>query len=311
MSWFLQHNTETNGTALVIGAMNLDVLATSTAAAIADDSNPGETGFYPGGVGRNIAEGLARLGIDVRLMSVIGNDEAGKQLLRQCQRAGLATDGIVQLDQQRTSSYVAINDSDGGMLYAISDMKILDQMTAELFPGLEEQISAATVCVIDCNLPEELISSIVGAAGSCAVVAESVSTAKCHRVKSVLPSLALLKVNRLEAAALVQAPAGVSERELVTALLAMGPQAVLMTLGSRGALFVCEDQYCEVAAPVVEHIASVNGAGDALLAGLIAAKMQGRCTREALRWGATAAGLSLSTRSACSELMTIESMVTL
>ncbi len=308
MAWSLQQSAPLTGKALVIGAMNLDVVATAAKAAVRDDSNPGVTGFYAGGVGRNIAEGLARLGIDTTLLSAVGNDDAGQQLLHSGEQAGFATGSVVRLDQHHTSSYVAVNDSDGSLLYAISDMAIVDQMSDALFPDLAGQIAGAGVCVIDANLPAALIARSVALAGNCALVADAVSTAKCVRLQPVLASLALLKVNRQEAATLTGGAPEDSVGTLLSALLALGPEAVLMTLGQQGAILAVGDNVFEIAAPQVAVLSSVNGAGDALLAGLVAATLHGHTETEALRWGAVAAAMSLSTPGACCKTMTIESM---
>lgn len=294
--------------ALVVGAMNLDVLAVAGNTAIAADSTPGAVGYYAGGVGRNIAEGLARLRVETRLVSAVGFDGAGQQLLSSCERAGIIIDDIHQLADCQTSSYVAVNDQHGEMLYAISDMRIFDELTPDKFPGLAERVASSQTCVIDCNLPEACIATIVSNVTG-KLIADAVSASKCVRLKKVLPFISLLKVNRLEAATLTSSDETEETDVLLSKLLQAGTESVLMTLGAEGAILASASGVTRVDAPRASVIRNVNGAGDALLAGVVAAFLHGKAEVEALQWGTKAAGFSLATDSACSEKMTLENMV--
>src|SRR5580692_1363365 len=75
--------------AVVIGGANVDVKARSTDRARPATSNPGWASMTPGGVGRNIAENLARLGVRTFLVSAIGRDALGDTLLGQTVAAGV------------------------------------------------------------------------------------------------------------------------------------------------------------------------------------------------------------------------------
>ena len=66
---------------VVIGGANMDFKSRTLGAAIPTTSNPGTTQQAVGGVGRNIAENLARLGISVSLISAVGRDALGDILL--------------------------------------------------------------------------------------------------------------------------------------------------------------------------------------------------------------------------------------
>ena len=65
----------------VIGGANMDVKAKAFAPLMPAVSNPGQLELRPGGVARNIAENLARLGVPVSLLSRIGRDALGDAVL--------------------------------------------------------------------------------------------------------------------------------------------------------------------------------------------------------------------------------------
>ena len=60
---------------VVIGGANMDICGTSHDNLLLGDSNPGKVRTSAGGVGRNIAENLARLGSDTRLMTAVGKGQ--------------------------------------------------------------------------------------------------------------------------------------------------------------------------------------------------------------------------------------------
>ena len=289
---------------VVIGAMNLDVIATAGQPAQADDSTPGNIGFYAGGVARNIAEGLTRLSVDTSLHSIVGGDFAGAQLLALCQTAGMCCEHIVTSKNGATPVYVSMNSHDGSLLHAVSDMSLIDRWQ---MPQLSAP-SKAGLCVIDANLPQSVIEDIVTLYQYTPLVAEAVSVSKCRRLQNVLPALELLKVNRHEAAVLVDAGEQVSTEVVGKKLLELGPRKVLMSLGADGAMLfekragVVDVIHTEAA---LAEVVSVNGAGDALTAGFLAAMLRGKDSATCLQWGVEAAGLSLECFSACSELLSV------
>ena len=58
----------------VIGGVNMDISGTPAGPLRAGASNPGRVTLAPGGVGRNIAENLRRMGRRVSLVSILGED---------------------------------------------------------------------------------------------------------------------------------------------------------------------------------------------------------------------------------------------
>ena len=121
--------------AVVIGGANMDICGCSHDNLRIGDSNPGRVRTSAGGVGRNIAENLARLGTDTRLLSAVGNDQYGHHLLEVSQRAGVDVRQVLVLEGQATSCYLSLHDGSGEMSCAVNDMAIIDQLTpARLTP---------------------------------------------------------------------------------------------------------------------------------------------------------------------------------
>ena len=66
---------------VVIGGANVDIGCTPYNELIPEDSNPGRITITFGGVGRNIAHNLANLGVNTKLITAVGNDPFGNEIL--------------------------------------------------------------------------------------------------------------------------------------------------------------------------------------------------------------------------------------
>jgi ribokinase len=106
--------------------------------------------------------------------------------------------------------------------------------------------------------------------------------------------LDLLVVNRGEAADILGLPeTGLDAAAAARALRAMGPRAVIVTLGADG---VAGDDGAPFAQPAQRvGVASSHGAGDAFLGALCAEWLRGAALRDAARFGQVAAALTVAT----------------
>jgi 1-phosphofructokinase family hexose kinase len=75
--------------------------------------------------------------------------------------------------------------------------------------------------------------------------------------------------------------------EALARMHAMGPEAVILSLGSRGALGVSPEGLFEALAPRVDSLCPI-GAGDALAAAFAWSRDKGKSFSDALRWGVAA-----------------------
>ncbi len=106
---------------VVIGGANVDVRARSTSRAVPATSNPGTVTLPPGGVGRNVAENLARLGTPVQLVAAVGRDDLGDRLLAETAAAGVDVDNVVRTDAADRHLHRRPR-RDGELVVAVSDM---------------------------------------------------------------------------------------------------------------------------------------------------------------------------------------------
>ncbi len=171
---------------IVIGGANLDIKAKSLEVNHFGTSNPSRITSSPGGVGRNIAHNLARLGADVGLIAVLGSDHQGEAVLEATRSAGVDF-SRVRINAPATGTYIAVLNPDGELVTAMNDMRAADLVTPELIAEFQNDILAAKFVVADCNLPIATLEAIAELARDKLFI-EPVSVPKSAKLKALLRS---------------------------------------------------------------------------------------------------------------------------
>lgn len=289
--------------ATAVGACHLDRKARAESAFVAGASNPVALRCCPGGVARNVAENLARLGAEVALVSRLGRDGEGEALLAALGGLPLELGGVTRSDTAPTAFHLIALEPDGEMLVAVADMRIYDEMTPALLQSLPAELWDVDAVFADCNLPAETLGWLAGLrSDSVCLAVNGVSPAKAMRLRPLLDCCDLLFVNRQEAAALLERPAeGLDAEVAAAALRAAGVGEVAMTLGAAGLCLASEEE--TVVLPSFENrVVDITGAGDALAAAYLAARLGGLGLAAAGRRALAAAQLTV----ACAESVSPE-----
>ncbi|MDO4989196.1 MAG: PfkB family carbohydrate kinase [Eubacteriales bacterium] len=295
--------------AAVVGGVNIDIGGTARAPLVMGDSNPGAVRFSLGGVGRNIAHNLSLLGVDVRLLTALGEDLWASRIEGSCALLGIDLTGSLIVPEASTSTYLYLAGPEGDMALAVSDMDIYDRLTpAALEPRLP-WLEQAQVLVLDANLPAETIAWLCGRV-TVPLFADAVSAAKAGRLKGVLGKLHTLKPNRLEAE-LLSGVAIHDERSLhraADALLGTGLRRVFISLGADGVLAADADTRLRLPAAHGEHV-NTTGCGDAFLAALVWAQLRGLGLADSARAGVAAAGIAMADAGTVSPRMSAQAVL--
>ena len=282
---------------VVIGGANVDVKARSTGHAVSRTSNPGTAVLGAGGVGRNIAENLARLGTSTHLVTAVGTDPLGDQLVASTREAGVGVEHVARLDVP-TGCYTAVLDHDGELLVAIASMAATEAIGAAEVEAAADLISGAALLVLDGNLGTAALDTARGLAGDVPLVLDPVSVPKAERVRGYLDGnhpWHLLTPDYLELAALTGRPA-TYERQVVDAcrhLHDRGVTWVWVREGERGSLLSGPEGTTHLPA-LPTRVTDVTGAGDAMLAAWCHGVLGGRTPLDAARLGHAAASVTIA-----------------
>jgi pseudouridine kinase len=260
---------------------------------IAGTSNPvaGHRAF--GGVARNVAENLARLEVDVSLISILGDDEAGHAVLRHLHDLGVDASRVVTTREKPTAEYVAVLGPGNGLVFGLADMDIFGLVTTAHLERAWPHLASASWVLADCNMPSEVLAHLVarrqGARFKLAF--DAVSTPKVRRLPHDLAGIDLLFLNKDEADAYLEDDV-LTPAEAAQALRARGAREVVVTLGSGGAL-VAGDAGVELVAAVPAQPLDVTGAGDAMIAATLCRLLAGEKLASAVRVGGLLAALTI------------------
>ena len=191
---------------LVLGASIMDIFGFSTSNYRAYNSTPGKIKMSFGGVCRNIAENSARIGINTKFLSVLGDDECGKSILEHSREIGYNMEDSMIIKGASTPTYLAILDENGEMVSAISDMKSLNAMTEEFIDSKKELIKNAKYVVVDSDNPKILSYILKNFSKETNFILDPESAEKATWVKDMIKDFHTIKPNRHEAEILAGFP---------------------------------------------------------------------------------------------------------
>lgn len=260
----------------VIGASNIDLIGFSKETLIYKDANIGTLETILGGVGRNIAENLSYLEVDVEFLSVFADDVFSKTILDSCSKLGISTEHSITVKDSSTSTYIAILDSDNDLAVGLSAMDIYNTIPDSFILNNLETISKNTYCLIETNMPISILELVTSELPDVRFALEAVSSKKALKAKSILDKVYILKCNLLEAELLsdIKVEYEQDSEKLVAYFLALGIKKVFITMGRDGVVYGDSNGIWIEAVNIIPPV-NTNGAGDAFMSGILYGELQG------------------------------------
>ena len=196
------------------------------------------------------------------------------------------------------------------MQLAVSDMDIYENLTPRVLESRHQLLDGSQVVVLDTNLPSE---SIQWVAENCRapIFADPVSTAKAEKLRPVLGKLHTLKPNRLEAELLSGVPITDDDSlyRAADALLETGLHRVFISLGADG-VFAADHSGQKRKLPALKgNIVSTTGCGDAFMAALAWAYLQGSDLEKSARAGRAASTVTMASAETISAAMSEQALL--
>jgi pseudouridine kinase len=276
----------------VIGGANMDIIALSNTSIKMRDSNPGKVIYSPGGVGRNIAENLARMGTTVRLIAAVGKDAFGRDILAQATECGIDTRYCLVLADTLTSTYMAIVEPDGEMAVAIAADAA--RLTPANLDWHTETIRRSPIVLMDANLDEDTIGVLCTRFPEPDIYIDTISCAKAIKIKNHIGKFHTIKLNALEVTLLAGHPVETEEdiERAAADFIAQGAKRIVISMGPRGLYYrTATERVRYEVDPITPK--NATGAGDALMAGIIYCTLRGLSAQETVRYAHAMAVMAL------------------
>jgi pseudouridine kinase len=274
------------------GAAHVDLIAQAEETLVPFSSTPGRIMRAVGGVASNVARQLARRQVSVAMVSQIGQDREGDFVCEALNQAGVNTDHILRQVQVPTGCYLAIEDTAGDLAMAVSDTHALLSMDARDLFAAGLQCTNSRHWFLDANLTSGMITELTAIDHHPPVALDAVSVSKAVRLRAKLTEHALIFCNKDEAEALLDQKFG-STWDAGQAMAAQTIKASVITDGPRALCVQSGTAVDLIKVPPVE-VASVTGAGDALIAGTLAGLIEGMPLPTACLRGISAAAQQLT-----------------
>ncbi|MGW4482576.1 ribokinase [Amycolatopsis sp. NPDC004368] len=270
---------------LVVGSANADlVVPVDHRPAGGETVLGGDTVLSPGGKGANTAVAAGRLGASVALLGAVGSDAYGALLRDSLAGAGVSLEHLRTVDRPTGIAYITVTpDGENSILVSPGANSALQpsDVTESVFSGV-------SVVVLSLEVPLPTVSRAVSlAAAAGATVLLNLSPA-AELPASTLRAVDVLLINEHEAAYLLGSPSADP-----AGLLALGPRAAVVTLGSRGAVVITTEGTVSVSSPAVEAV-DTTGAGDAFSGALAASLASGASLADAAHRAAAVAAFSVT-----------------
>lgn len=266
---------------LCIGSVLWDVIGRTTIPMRLGADVPGRITRLPGGVAMNIAMTLRRFGLTPAILTAIGVDAEGHELMADVARMGIITDHVYRSDDLPTDRYMAV-EAPNGLIAAIADAHSLEAAGRKIMLpladgrlGSEERPWRGPVA-LDGNLTPELLQEIAASPlfAQADLRVAPASPGKAERLLALIghPS-ATLYVNLEEAGLLCQTLFETAESAAM-GLIRRGAHRVLVTDGGRMAAEALGDDVITATPPEV-LVTRVTGAGDTFMAAHIVSERDG------------------------------------
>lgn len=285
---------------LCIGSVLWDVIGRSASHMRQGSDVPGRITRLPGGVAMNIAMTLSRFGLHPVLLSAIGRDAEGEDLVAACRQLGMRTEYLYRSEDLPTDRYMAVEGANG-LIAAIADAHSLEAAGARILtPVLDGPLGAPDIpyqglVALDGNLTPSLLSDIATSDAFCRADLR-VAPASPGKAERLLPFLThgrgTLYVNLEEAGLLCQTRFE-DAATAANALIERGAARVLVTDGANPCTLCDATTRISLTPPEV-MVTRVTGAGDTFMAAHIAAEANGITGEPALRRALDAAAAHVS-----------------
>ena len=294
--------------AVLIGGVNRDITSRfHQKAMFLAESHPAIIARHDGGVARNIAEVLGRLGIPTSLIGAFGDDAESRAMATHLISKNVDLSHAVFAENCGADTFIAVHDHKGELVTAMNQMTLIEMITPRYVEAKSEVICHADFVICDCNLSSETLQAIASMNRNGALVIDAVSAAKIPKITGIESHIDILKLSRNEAIALCDAPPDTTIEALIHLLGARGITQLLISDGANGFAINDGDTIHHLTA-ISTQAQSVTGAGDCLLGGYIYGLATGHNVLASSGFGRQAAYLSTRTIAAIPDDMSADNI---
>ncbi|MBQ8110585.1 MAG: sugar kinase [Clostridia bacterium] len=293
---------------LVIGAVFVDVKGFAREKYMPEGRNVGDVQVTAGGVCRNVAEDLAKLGKAPRFVSMVDDSALGREVRDGLAALGVGVEHVISAEKGM-GMWLAILDENGDLAGSISRQPDFSALEAYLSERGDEIMAGADGVALEFDMNAAISARVLALAKKHGKPIYSIvgNMGVILQHPEYLHDVTCFICNELEASRLFrQELAGAAPEAMLEALrrgsAVAGIPAMVITMGPQGSVYVDnrtgEFGYCP---PQEVEVVDTTGAGDAFFSAAVAALMDGAPLSQAVQEGTRLAARTLQVAGSCAE----------
>ena len=267
--------------------------------------NLGSVQVVHGGVSRNVVENFANLGMPVTFASMLEDSAFGRDVARRLRGAGADLSHMLTVEDNGLGMWLVVLDEKGSLAGSISRMPDTSQLEDSLLENGEQIIAEAENVVLEIDLSERIARHVLDMAQrhgkKVYAIVGNMSVILAH--PEFLRRTDCFICNEIEAGRLFASeavPAFSPEQMLEylpVAARTAGIPSMVVTMGANGAVYYDgADGSAGICPPYPATVVDTSGAGDAFFSGTVMGLTRHLPLREALRYGAKLASLTIESK---------------
>ena len=276
---------------VVLGTVFVDIKGFPNDAYSPTGRNAGWVEIVHGGVGRNVAEDIANMELRPKLVSIVDDTASGAEVLAKLRDHKVNTDHVL-VRPDGMGLWLAVFDNEGDLAGSISKRPDMDALAELLEEKGDEIFADADSIVVEIDMDREIIKQVFRFARkySKKVFAVVSNMTIAAERRDFLQSVDCFVCNQQEAGILFVAdysgmtPAELTE-ELVDRIEKANIPSMVVTMGSRGAVYARADGSYGYCPPHTVRVRDTTGAGDAFCAGVAIGLTYGKTLLESVKIG--------------------------
>ncbi len=283
----------------IVGAAIMDLMGFTNYDIKIADSVPGSWKEAPGGVGRNIAENLTRLGIPTSLITAFGDDPFSKMLIADALQSGIELSHCLHIKGGKAATFLAILDKDHDLHTGIAALDIIQKLDINCLKNRQEILEDASIIIADTNIPKATLKWLSENPSLPQVYLDLVSMKLAEKVKSFYGNFHSIKANKYEAELLTGITLNTKEDFKFAAekMIDQGLERIFITAGADG-VFYSDKNDMGWAKPLMVEVKNTTGAGDAFMSGIAFASIHHQPIIKCAYSGLAAAAIALKSTKA-------------
>jgi len=287
--------------AAVIGTVFIDCKGFARDSYIPTGRNLGSIQFVHGGVGRNVAENLARMGVPTRFVSSVDAAGLGQEVLLRLRRTNTDTQYVVEAEREGMGMWLAVLDQAGDLAGSISQMPDLSAMEQMISQRGDEIVRASSHIMLELDLNANISRTVLKLAKEHGKpvygIPGNLDVVMSH--PELMSGLACFICNHVEAERLLGTPVHEldesGQRDAMLGYMRQsGLASLVVTLGAEGSLYaVAESGEFGKQSAFPVNVQDTSGAGDAFFSGTAMGLMRGLALKDAVVCGTKVAGWTI------------------